>query len=323
MIGQRGVCTNIRPFFDMSKLANQNKNIVVVGHLVWDRINYSDGHSLETFGGIAYNLAALASVIEPTTTIYPICYLGKNLDLKTRQYWKKFINIDWAYARTLQQNQEIHALIYDNTGYRKEKNSYLFPKLSKSLFKGCSPIDIALVNYIGGDEFPPKQLRWLRNKYNSKIYLDFHSLALSRVSRNKRHFRYHPHWRKYTSQADFVQMNVYELKTLFPNLVDEPEAIFNSVIRVLDTGPEAVIVTRESEDLVVVWRNRNRIIKRVFGVPKVSEIVDSTGCGDSFAGGFVSCLIQGKCIDECCHKGLALASRKIAFSGLNGFFKKN
>jgi sugar/nucleoside kinase (ribokinase family) len=306
----------------LNKAILQKKNIVVIGHLVWDRLIYSDARLIETFGGIAYNLAALASVAEPNATIYPICYLGKNLELKSSQYWKKFRNIDWSCAKTLPQNQEIHVLTYDDTGYRKEANDFLFPKLSKSLFKDCSKIDIALVNYIGGDEFPPERLRWLKNRYKPKIYLDFHSLALSRVSRNKRHFRYHPHWRKYTSQANIVQMNVYELKTLFSNLIDEPTAIFNSAIKVLETGPEAVIVTRESEDLVAVWRDRNRIIKRLFSVPKPAELVDSTGCGDSFAGGFVSCMAQGKGISECCLGGLALASRKITFSGLNGFFKK-
>jgi hypothetical protein len=307
----------------MIKIRNQNKNIVVIGHLVWDRINYSDGRSVETFGGIAYNLAALASAIRPTTTIYPICYLGKNLELKTSQFWKKFGNINWACAKTLPQNQEIHVLTYDNTGYRKEDNKYLFPRLTKSLFKGCPKIDIALVNYIGGDEFPPERLRWLKNEYKPIIYLDFHSLALSRVSQDRRHFRCHPHWRKYTSQADIVQMNVYELKTLFPQLINEPASIFNSAVKVLETGPEVVIVTRENEDLVVVWRKGSRILKRSFTIPKVSMCVDSTGCGDTFAAGFVSSLVQGEGIDACCLKGLALASRKIAFSGLNSFFKKN
>jgi hypothetical protein len=323
MVSQWGRMRKHTPFFlNMAKLISQNKNIFVVGHLVWDRLNYADGRSVEAFGGIAYNLAALASAIESTVTIYPICYLGRNLELKTGQYWEKFINIDWAYAKTLPQNQEIHTLTYDDTGYRKEKNSYLFPRLTKSLFRGCPKIDIALVNYIGGDEFPPERLRWLKDNHKPIIYLDFHSLALSRVSQNKRHFRCHPHWQKYTSQADMVQMNVYELNTLFPNLVNEPAMIFNAAIQILETGPEAVIVTRESEDLIVVWRKGNGIIKQVFEVPKVAEIVDSTGCGDSFAGGFVSCLVQGKNISDCCLGGLALASRKIAFSGLNGFFKK-
>jgi sugar/nucleoside kinase (ribokinase family) len=306
----------------MGRLMNRNKNIVVVGHLVWDRLNYQDGKSVEGFGGIAYNLAALASLVREHTTIFPICYLGKDLESQTREYWSRFDNIDWSFAGRLPQKQEIHVLTYDNTGYRKEDNHNLFPKIATSLFAGLQQIDIALVNYIGGNEFPPESLRWLKKIYNPTIYLDFHSLALSRVSKNTRQFRHHPHWQKYTSQADIVQMNVYELRTLFPVRTDDWSHISKVASKVLETGPKVVIVTRESEDLIVVRRDSNKIIEMAFPVPSVTRIVDSTGCGDTFAGGFVSSLSRGSNIESCCRDGLAIASKKVTFSGINGFFKK-
>jgi adenosine kinase len=298
------------------------KNIAIIGHLVWDKINHANGRTIEDFGGIAYNLAALSTVVNSSTRIFPICYLGEDLELKARNYWKRSSNIDFSYAKTLAQRQEIHVLTYDRVGYRKEDNRNLFPPLNISLFNDCPNFDIALVNYIGGDEFPPANLRWFKNNFKSLIYLDFHSLALSRVARNRRYFRCHPHWRKYTALADIVQMNYYELKTLFPGIKDETAQIMDSAFKVMETGPRAVIITRENKNLIAIWRAGKKVSRRAFPVSQVSKVVDSTGCGDSFAAGFVNGLCQGKGIEACCQEGLRLASRKITFSGPDGFFRK-
>lgn len=299
----------------------KQKRIAVIGHLVWDRLNYADGHSIEAFGGTTYNLAALASVAGDDTTIYPVCYIGKDLTAKTAEYWGKYPRLDWSLAKHVKQNQEVHVLYYDNVGYRREDNFNLFPDISKSNFKNCPGIDIALVNYIGGSEFPPESIRWLKGKFNPLIYLDYHSLALSRVSDQQRRFRCHPHWRKYLAEADIVQMNVYELETLFNGVTDIPGKIFDSALEIMDMGPKAAVITRENQDLIAVWRDGRRIMKKAFSVPRVLMAVDSTGCGDSFAGGFVYALSRGKDIEASCLYGLKLAAKKITFSGPDGFFK--
>jgi hypothetical protein len=300
----------------------QPNNIAVIGHLVWDRLNYADGRSIEAFGGITYNLAAMASVAAYDTKIYPVCYLGKDFVEKTREYWGRFPQIDWSLVRILKQNQEIHILKYNKTGYRREDNLNLFPQISKANFKNCPNIDIALVNYIGGDEFPPTMIRWLKARYDPKIYLDFHSLALSRVSKSTRNFRRHPHWRKYISEANIVQMNAYELATLYPETENEPARIFEAAIQILEMGPRAILVTRENQDLIAVWKDGQKIIKRAYTIPKVPRVVDSTGCGDTFSAGFVYALGRGLGFEACCLSGLRLAAKKITFSGPDGFFKK-
>jgi adenosine kinase len=295
------------------------KKIAIIGHLVWDCLNYADGRSIETFGGIAYNLAALASVADSFTRIYPVCYLGKNIKNKAADFWANFPHIDWSLVRVLDQDQEIHILNYSSEGYRCENNLNLFPQIARANFKGCTGIDIGLVNFIGGDEFPPNSISWLKKKYRPLIYLDYHSLALSRISNGMRHFRRHPHWRKYISEADIVQMNEFELETLYPGILDSPEKICNAARMILRLGPRAVIITREYKDLIAAWREANLIRTEYFPIPNAPKIVDSTGCGDSFAAGFVYAMSQGKSIRACCLSGLKLAARKITFSGPGGF----
>jgi adenosine kinase len=309
------------PLFIMTMPLHQQR-IAIIGHLVWDRINYIDGGTIESFGGTAYNLAALASVADNSTFIFPVCYIGKNLIDKTKKYWGRFTQIDWSLSRVLDQNQEVHVLKYNKSGYRRENNLNLFPHISRANFKNCPALDIALINYIGGNEFPPASIRWLKEKYKPLIYLDYHSLALSRVSGYKRHFRRHPHWRRYLLEADIVQMNEFELETLFPGVVDSPLKISEAAREILHLGPRMAIITRENQDLVAAWRVGNLTKWKSFAIPKVPNEVDSTGCGDTYAAGFVYALSKGKDFEACCISGLKLAARKIAFSGPEGFFKK-
>jgi sugar/nucleoside kinase (ribokinase family) len=298
------------------------KQIAVIGHLVWDRIIRPDGEVIEAFGGTAYNLAALSSVSKGKTTIFPVCYIGNDLAAEAAQYFYQMPSLDLSCLKMISRPTETHQLTYRADGYRKEDNRHNMPVYTKSLFAGCPKFDLALVNYIGGDEFPPRLLAWFKAKYKPIIYLDFHSLALGRAADNHRYFRYHPHWHKYTALADYVQMNDYELKSLFPGCTNSLETILGATKQVLITGPKAVIITREDKDLVVMWRDKRKIASKTIKVPHLGRAVDPTGCGDSFAAGFVNSISRQNDILRACRAGLAIASQKATFSGLEGYFKQ-
>jgi sugar/nucleoside kinase (ribokinase family) len=299
------------------------KKIAVIGHLVWDRIVRPDGKVIEAFGGTAYNVAALSAISKGKSKIYPVCYIGSDLSDKASSYFGQMPGLDLSCLKMLNRPTETHELTYRANGYRKEDNRHNMPIFTKSLFASCPKFDMALVNYIGGDEFPPRLLAWFKAKYRSHIYMDFHSLALGRTPKNCRYFRYHPHWHKYTALADYVQMNDYELKSLFPGSDENIDSVFSAAKRVLMTGPKAVIVTREANDLAVLYRNRGKAIARAIKVPRVDLAIDPTGCGDSFASGFVNGICGFDDIIKACREGLKIASKKVIFSGLDGFFNKN
>jgi len=296
--------------------------IAVIGHIVWDKIIWPDGQVVEDFGGTAYNLAALSSLVDDFATVYPVCLIGKDLAGRFHDHFGQLPGIDLSLVKTINQHHETHILTYDSSGYRKENNRHPMPMLFRALFGNCPNIDIALVNYIGGDEFPPRLLRWLKDAFRPLIYMDFHSLALGRTAKNYRFFRYHSHWRAYTSLADIVQMNYFELKTLFANIENMPSQIMTAAKTVLATGPKAVIVTRESDNLIVVWRQNRKVLSRALPVPAVKKAVDQTGCGDSFAAGFVYSFLKQRKILRACNSGLRLAAQKLTFSGITGFIEK-
>ncbi|MCD6163535.1 MAG: hypothetical protein J7K40_14135 [candidate division Zixibacteria bacterium] len=309
-------------------IGNTKHTIAVIGHIVRDRIVNPGGQKVDALGGIAYNLTALAAMIVDAGRVIPVCNIGYDLYNQAIEFFSRFPAIDFSKAKKIPRNNKIHELRYSDTDYREEINIGEMPMITPRLFLSCRKLDVALINYIGGDEFPPRHIRWLKRQFSPLIYMDYHSLALGRIKidkdgqRVKRYFRYNPHWREYVELADIVQMNHIELQSIMPETENETESIISSALKVRERGPMAVIITREEKDIVVIAGNRDKPVAHILPVKPVEKVVDPTGCGDSFAAGFISSYIYSRDILKACNKGLYLAIRKAGFSGLAGFIER-
>ena len=306
-------------------MAGTIKNIAVVGHLVWDRIIKLDGVVTESLGGIAYSLTALAAIAPDNFRIYPVCNAGCDLWPEIRKAFENYANIDLSLIRQIPRRNKVHQLTYKGEDYRKEINIGAMPLIRPALLNPVSKFAAVWLNYIGGDEFPPRFIKQIKTRYKPLIYLDYHSLSLGKkiVDKRKllaeRFFRFNSHWRDYIGLADIVQMNHVELHSLFPGVrYDDTDSIIQYARKVLETGPRAVIITREEREVVVL---SGRSLKPKIQVIKVRPIkaIDPTGCGDSLGAGFIASYIQDGDILKACRHGLNLARRKAGFSGLKGF----
>lgn len=294
---------------------------------MWDRIIKLDGSITESLGGIAYSLTALACVAPENCRIYPVCNAGYDLWPEIKKSFDSFANIDLSLVRQIPRKNKVHQLTYKGAEYRKELNIGEMPLIRPSLFNPFRKWSVIWLNYIGGDEFPPRFIKEIKAAYRPIIYLDYHSLSLGKkiIDKKKliaeRFFRLNNHWRDYTGLADIVQMNHVELQSLFPEVrYDDTDSIIRYGREVLDTGPRIVIVTREEREIVVLSGRRAKPKIDIIQVKPIKAI-DPTGCGDSLGAGFIASYIKDKNILKACQNGLSLARKKAGFSGLKGFTK--
>ena len=119
--------------------------------------------------------------------------------------------------------------------------------------------------------------------------------------------------------------NVLGISTIF--LINNEEAeqltgesdVSRAGKKLLAAGPKIVVIKRGAEGAYLIYKN-NEFFIPVFPVQKV---LDPTGAGDSFAGGFMGCLSQTNKPDflEACIVGSAMASFCVEGFGLEFLLK--
>ncbi len=111
------------------------------------------------------------------------------------------------------------------------------------------------------------------------------------------------------SKSDILLINENEAEMLTgcSNLDDAATLL-------IGLGPPLVVIKRGSKG-AVLYDNKGE--KITIGVYPINKVVDPTGAGDTFGGGFVSALAQGKTYKEALVLGSALASICVDGIGIN------
>ena len=104
---------------------------------------------------------------------------------------------------------------------------------------------------------------------------------------------------KIISKTNILLINESEL-----HLLTKEQNVDRSAKLVLSMGPEKVIVKFGSKGAKCFSENENITV----GVYPVKKVIDPTGAGDVFGGGFISGLADGLSIKEAMLRGSALAS---------------
>jgi len=295
--------------------------IGVIGTINRDSIRFADGTRKEGWGGILYNIVALSHIFGGEVQIVPVCNVGADHYLEVVKILKLPAGVDIAYVRKVKEkNNHCHLTYLD----MENKEEVLKGGVPPLVFDDVEPLldcDIILVNYISGKDIYLRSLQKLRRHFSGKIYIDIHSYTLGKRSDGKRYLRRPPCWPEVVGCGDFVQMNNVELSVIArgPEKAREPggnpEHDLKTVRKVLrDHGikfrDKVFVVTASSRgcylDGFEAGRRsllHHRLDNGRLALPK--ETVNSTGCGDCFAAGFVAGLVNNLNAVSCADAGNA------------------
>jgi sugar/nucleoside kinase (ribokinase family) len=267
------------------------RRIAVVGSINRDTICTPDGTRTESYGGILYSIAALAEV--GPATIFPVCNVGKDVEVAVRRLLGSRASVRLDGVRFVPERNPHCFLTYD---YRNRKQETLLggvPLLTVERllpFLGC---DAICFNFITGMELELRTLQAFRRVARGLVLMDVHSLTLG-IDRHRRRFlRTPPRWEAWLGCADVVQLNEREGEVLAGEALDTGEVILRFGGRVLDLGPNALLITRGVHGADLVARNRRGGAEvRRYPAQPADAPFDETGCGDAFLAGFTWSFLQ-------------------------------
>ena len=274
---------------------NKSNNIMILGSIALDSIETKYGKESDLLGGSATYATIAAGIF---SSIIPVGIVGGDFPQSGHDIFSKYSynlnNLITKSGSTFRWGGKYH----DNGDDRDT----IFTDLG--VFESFDPIinnDDKNVSWVFlANIHPSLQLKVLNQCTGQpKVVLDTMNLWIQ-TSKDE--------LVEVIKRSDILLINESELIELC-----ESENIKNSARQILDLGCEKIIVKKGSKGASCYTKNNEINI----GVYPIKKVVDPTGAGDVFGGGFISGLVEGLSIYESMKRGTALASFCIEDFGVN------
>jgi sugar/nucleoside kinase (ribokinase family) len=260
----------------------------VVGTFIRDRIFPYQGEAVESIGGIFFTVSFLANLVDDSTEIYPVSFVGEDFYDLLIDRLSEYKNVRLDGIKKLPCVHTQVNLHYTGPQERYEVTTEPMPALQHDELAILKDADAVLVNLITGVDVAREALSAFRRESEALIYLDFHSHALGINEVGRRYYRRPKDWRDWINLADVLQLNEMEARTLAGLSADAPKELL------LDFGKECLtmrprvchLTLADKGSYLFYHKDGKTSVTRMKAYPVVT-VVDIIGCGDAFAAGYI------------------------------------
>ena len=291
----------------------------IIGLINHDTIFMAGGRQIQDLGGILYNTTVMADLLGEGDGLYPISRIGAECNGAMRAILDPRPAVSTRGISLSPSGTSRNRIRYDENMEKVEQLTNHVGPIPLEQIEPFLDLDALLVNFIVGDDISLKTMETIRVSASGLLYLDVHNLCLGKDAEGYRRRRAPTDWRRWIEMFDVVQMNEVEARLLagagneaapggtggLRGRLDaapggsggllETEDDFIAFGRSITTlGPSVCTVTRGALGPVTVYREDNSVKSVVIPSVPVAEMVDTTGCGDAFAAGFVTEYLASK-----------------------------
>jgi hypothetical protein len=297
---------------------------------VWTVADQAAGRAFESWGGMAFSLAAAAAARPDGWEIVPIVHVGEDLAERAHAFLDTLQGIGsrGAVVPVPEANNRVE-LVYADDARRGERMSggvrgWSWDELAPHL----ESLDAICINFFSGWEMGLDTAESLARSFAGPIYADLHSLFLGPPRDGPRLQRPLPDAARWLGCFDVVQLNREERALLLGyDLRRKPPS------EMLEHGPDAVLVTLGDDGAAYVaaeprglrpglrGTRRMRLAERGH-VPAPERLSggDPTGCGDAWGAAACCGLLGGLPLERAVARANALAAVKMRHRGGSGLY---
>jgi adenosine kinase len=274
----------------------QKYQVAVLGPIPRDHITTHKGEVIEKYGCATHTAIGLSRLLGDAGTVFPVSHVRKK-DLEgVREVFKPYNNIDTRFLRdSADQGDVIQLKFVDQNNRLERQTGFMNPILPEDI----APLihaDVFVCVPITDYEVPLETLKYIRQYGEGKIIFDAHGPTNTVDVLGQRHLRFWLERDMWLPYIDVLKMNLeesrcswfekeYEPSELKPLHEVDTSHLDDLAQHVIDRGVESLIVTLDEGGSAVYFKSGSEILMEIVPSVPVSDVVDTTGCGDSFAGG--------------------------------------
>ena len=277
--------------------------VVVLGPIPRDTITTHNNEIIQKYGCATHTSIALSNLLSADDEIIPITHVRKRDAFAIIELLSGYKNINCNHIHSYADQGDVINLKFLDQNKRMEKQTgFMNPILPEDV---ASVLDAEVFVCVPVTDFevPLQTLKYIKENSKASIIFDAHGPTNSLSIHGDRFMKFWVDRDSWLPYIDVLKMNLeeancswfekeYDLADLQNNFEIAREKLPEFAAHCLHQGLKALYVTLDASGVMTYTLQHGKLVQELIPPVKVDFVVDTTGCGDSFAGGVAFGLLK-------------------------------
>ena len=279
--------------------------IAVLGPIPRDTITTHNKEVIKKYGCATHTTIALSNLMGENGIIYPVTHVRKVDHEPVNKLFSVYDNVDVTHINSdADQGDVIHLNFVDQNKRLEKQTAFMNPILPIDL-KDLLDVEVFVCVPVTDFEVPLETLKFIKQSTNASVVFDAHGPTNALTTKGDRFTKFWVDRDIWLPYIDVLKMNLeeanccwfeneYELSEIENNHEIAMEKLPKFAEHCLSHGLRALYVTLDERGVMVYTMEGGKLKEQLVPTIPVDFVIDTTGCGDSFAGGVAFGLFQNK-----------------------------
>ena len=280
-------------------------NVAVLGPIPRDHITTHHGEVIEKYGCATHTAIGLANLLGDNGIVHLVSHVRKADEGPIKQLLAAYSNIKTdAITSDADQGDVIQLKFVDQNNRLEKQTGFMNPIIPNDL-KGLLNCDAYVCVPITDYEVPLETLKYIKENSDGTVIFDAHGPTNTATILGDRLIKFWIDRDQWLPYIDVLKMNLeeskccwfekeYQLEDLKHFEEEGTEHLMALAEHTLNNGIKCLIVTLDEKGGAVFYKKDGQVIEQIVKSIWVDNVVDTTGCGDSFAGGLGFGLLEDR-----------------------------
>lgn len=272
------------------------KQIAILGPVPRDHIVTHNGDLIQKWGCVTHPVIALSTMAGDEIRIYPVSHVRKvDLD-NVKEVFKSYRGIDMRHITSKNDQGDIISLRFLDMNNRLERQTGFMDPILPTDVKAILQCDVFVFVPISDYEISLDTLRFIKANSKGLIVFDAHGPTTACIVNGERQRKFWVDRDQWLPYIDILKMNLEEAYASWfkkeyetQDFAQEVELDFDMLRafarHCLGMGVKCVYITLDSRGCMAYYKEGKEFTETMIPAVKVEHVIDTTGAGDSFAGG--------------------------------------
>jgi adenosine kinase len=308
------------------------RKVAVLGPIPRDQIVTHAGERFHKYGCVMYTAVALSALLDTGDAIVPISHVRREDESPIKQILGSFPNIDTSGITSPTDQGDVVELRHVDQVRRVERQTSFMNPVRPTDVDKVLDADMFVCVPITDYEVGQPTLRYIKEHSRATVVLDAHGPATTLTRSGERHPRVWADLDVWLPYIDNLKMNLDEASSTWlgesAEMTADPPRLSDEQLRdlghrCLDRGVGAVCVTLDERGCITFFRDGSSgVAEKFVDRIEVEHVVDTTGAGDSFAGGLAYGYLEYRDYVVACQYGNAMGAQRVTGTDLNVYLPR-